>query len=53
MIVRLEHISIETINNLITKRVVCLSAIWNVGRIREDQNHKVFIQGLLVFFGDE
>ncbi len=53
MIVRLERFRIETINNLITKRVVCSSAIWNVGRIGKDQNNKVSIQGLLVFFGDE
>jgi len=53
VIIRLEHFRIETINNLITKRVVSLSVIWNVGRIGKDQNNKVSIQGLLVFFGDE
>jgi hypothetical protein len=50
---RLERSKVETINNLITKRVVCLNAIWNVGRVGEDQNDQVSTQGLLVFFGDE
>ncbi len=31
----------------------CLSAIWNVGTTREDQNDQNSTQGLLVFFGDE
>ncbi len=53
MTIRLEHIGDETINNLTKKRVVCLSAIQNVGKTREHQNDQVYTQGLLVFFGDE
>jgi hypothetical protein len=33
---RLQHIRDEIIYNLTTKRVVCPSAIWNVGTIRKD-----------------
>jgi hypothetical protein len=35
---RLKHIGDEIINNLTTKRVVCLSSIRNVGTIGKDQN---------------
>jgi len=53
MIARLEHIRDETINNLIMKRVVCLSAIWNVGITREDQNDQDSTQRFLTFFGND
>ncbi len=50
---RLEHIRNETINNLSTKRVVCLSAVRNVGTSREQQNDNVSTQGLPEFLGGE
>jgi hypothetical protein len=50
---KLEHIGYETINNLITKNVVCLNAVQNVGTNGEHQNDQVFTQGLLVFLKGE
>jgi hypothetical protein len=50
---RLEHIADEMINILTMKKVVCLSAIRNVGTTKEDQNDQDFTQWLLVFYGDE
>ncbi len=51
MIVRLEHIGDEIINNLTTKKVVCLSLVQNVGIARDHQNDQVFTQGFLAFLG--
>jgi hypothetical protein len=45
----LEHIGDEIINNLTTKKVVCSSAVQNVGTSREHQNDLIFTQGLLKF----
>jgi hypothetical protein len=49
----LEHIRDETINNLTKKKVVCPSAISNVGIIREDQNDQVSTQGFPMFSRNE
>jgi len=49
MIIRLEHIGNETINNLITKRVVCLNVVQNA----QHQNDQVSTQGLPMFLGGE
>jgi hypothetical protein len=38
MIIRLERIGDEIVNNLIMKRVVCLSVVRNVGTSKEHQN---------------
>jgi hypothetical protein len=45
----LEHIGNETINNIITKRVVCLNVVKN----EQHQNDQVFTQGLPTFWGAE
>jgi len=50
---RLECIKDETINNLTMKRVVCPSAVQNVGTFGEHQNDQVSTQGLLAFLRGE
>ncbi len=50
---RLEHIGDETINNLTMKKVVCLSAVRNVGTFKKHQNYQVFTQSLPEFLGGE
>jgi len=51
--IRFEHIGDETINNLIMKRVVCLSSVQNVGTNGEHQNDQVFTQRLFAFLKGE
>ncbi len=43
----------ETINNLTTKKVVCLSVVQNVGIVKDHQNDQVSTQGFLAFLGGE
>ncbi len=50
---RLEHIGNETINNLTSRRVVCLSAVQNVGRTGKHQNDQVSTQELPAFLRGE
>jgi hypothetical protein len=50
---RLEHIGDEIINNLTMKKVICPSAIQNVGIAGKHQNDQVSTQGLLMFLGVE
>ncbi len=49
MIAKLEHIKDEIINSLIMKKVVCPSAIQDVGTFGEHQNAQVSMQGFLAF----
>jgi len=53
VIARFQHIGDESINNLTTKRVVCLSAIQNVSTSGEHQNDELSIEGFLTFLGGE
>jgi hypothetical protein len=53
VITRLEHIGDETINNLITKRVVYPNVIQNVSIARKHQNDQISTQGLPTFSGAE
>jgi hypothetical protein len=53
MTAKLECSRDETINNLIMKKVVCPSAVHNVGTSREHQNDQVSTQKFLVFLGGE
>jgi len=46
---RLDFIGDEIINNLVTKKVVCFSAVRNVGIVKKHQNDQVSTQELLVF----
>ncbi len=41
MTAKLEHIGDEIINNLTTKRVVCPSAVQDVGTFGEHQNDQI------------
>jgi hypothetical protein len=50
---KLEHIGNETINNLISRRVVCLNAVRNVGKARKHQNDQVSTQELPAFLRGE
>ncbi len=50
---RFEHIGDETINNLIMKKMVCLSLVRNVGTNGKHQNDQVFTQRLLAFLKGE
>ncbi len=49
MIAKLEHIKDEIINSLIMKKVVCPSAVQDVGTFGEHQNDQVSMQGFLPF----
>jgi hypothetical protein len=48
--VKLKRIGDETINHFTTKMVVCLSVIWNVNIVGEDQNDQDSTRGLPILF---